>query len=350
MTGIGVALAVLLAAGGVAAQDSKRVSRECRREIVQTCGMTMDRSKMRECVMAKASTLSEGCRAELMERMKARMRDGEGESRTQGGTEMSYGREPLQNLDFFRAKADRTAPLLVFVHGGGWKQGDKRTAIGKDLVPHYQAQGYAVASVNYRLVPGATVEQQAADVAASIAYLRSNAVKLGIDPARIVMMGHSAGAHLVALVGTDPEYLRSVGLGMDAVRGVIPNDGAAYDVSAQMVDGNRMMQDTYKQAFGTNPVRQRSLSPTFQAGGANAPSFLLIHVQRADGVRQSKALADALRMAGTRVQLNGFPGDGMTGHMAINRQLGDPAYPATPVVDAWLKGVFGLGSKQIGIN
>jgi arylformamidase len=66
----------------------------------------------------------------------------------------------------------------------------------------------------------------------------------------------------------------------------------------------------------------------------------LIHVQRPDGVRQAEALAAALKRAGTPVQVNGFQGEGLKGHMEINRDLGDPAYPATSVVDAWLKQVF----------
>jgi arylformamidase len=339
---IGVGLAVVLAACGTQAREGERVSRECRREIVKLCGLSFSRDKMRECLSARFKDLSDDCRGEVFDRVRQRAGDkGRVTAPMPGATEHAYGSEPLQKLDFFPAKASSgKAPLLVFVHGGGWKRGDKGNATGKDLAPHYVAQGYAVASINYRLVPAATVEQQAADVAASVAWLRSNAAKLGIDPARIVLMGHSAGAHLVALVGTDPRYLRGAGLGFNAVRGVIPNDGAAYDVAQQMIDGNTMMQDTYMQAFGTDPARQRALSPTFQAEAPNAPTFLLIHIQRPDGVRQAAALADALKRAGTRVQVNGFPGEGLSGHMAINRQLGDPAYPATPVVDAWLKAVF----------
>jgi arylformamidase len=256
------------------------------------------------------------------------------------GAQYSYGNASLQNLDYF-TPASPNAPLLVFVHGGGWKRGDKDNATGREKATHYRKAGYAFASINYRLVPDATVEQQAADVASAIAYLRRNAAKLGFDPQRIVIMGHSAGAHLVALVGTDPQYLRAVGLDQSVLSGVVPIDGAAYDVAQQLVDGNRMMQDTYGEAFGDDPVRQRALSPTFQTASPNAPSFLILHVQREDGIRQSQALAAALRQNGTPVQINSFEGKGLMAHMEINRKLGDPAYPATPVVDNWLKSVFG---------
>ena len=230
---------------------------------------------------------------------------------------------------------------MIFVHGGGWKRGSKDVAGSRYAPAHYTGLGYNYASINYRLVPAATVEQQAADVAQSVRALLDRARELGIDRSKVVLTGHSAGAHLVALVGTDEQYLRGAGLSFRDIAGVMPNDGAAYDVAAQMKDGGPMMQDTYVQAFGTDPARQRALSPTLQAASPNAPSFLLIHVQRQDGVAQAKALEAALRRGGSAVERREFEGRGLQGHAEINRQLGNPAYAATPVVDAWLKGVFG---------
>jgi arylformamidase len=341
------AAAMAIMATACHAQRGERLSRECRQQLVQLCGT--DRSKMRECLMQKKDELSQSCASEIGERAKQRMggRDRSANPTLDkphlalGAAEHSYGSDALQKLDFYSAKASGPAPLVIFVHGGGWKRGDKRNATGDDKIKHYTGLGYHFASVNYRLVPDATVEQQGADVAAAIAHLLANASKLGIDKSRVVLMGHSAGAHLAALVGTDPQYLRSVGLSHNALSGVVPIDGAAYDVAQQMVDGNRIMQDTYAEAFGTDPARQKALSPTLQAAGPNAPSFLLLHVDRADGKRQSEALAAALHSAGTKVQLNAFEGKGMEGHRDINRKLGDPAYPATAAVDTWLKGVFG---------
>lgn len=257
-----------------------------------------------------------------------------------GATELAYGSAALQRLDYW-AGASRNAPLVMFVHGGGWKRGDKKMMRGSAKLAHWQAQGYAVASVNYRLVPDATVEQQAADVAAAVAYLKANAGRLGFDGGRIALVGHSAGAHLVALVGTDPQWLRGAGLTMNDISGVVPLDGAAYDVPAQMGENARLLGDTYKQAFGTDPVRQKALSPTFQAAAPNAPAFLILHVERRDGTAQSKGLGEALRKVGTPANVQGFAGRGLKGHMEINRKLGEPAYPATPVVDAFLKRVFG---------
>ncbi len=259
-----------------------------------------------------------------------------------GKQTLSYGSDALQNLDFYpAANGNKRAPLVVFVHGGGWKRGSKDNGTGQWKAPHYTAAGYAFVSINYRLVPDATVEQQGADVAASLRTLIDNADRLGFDPSRIVIMGHSAGAHLVALVGTDERYLRGAGLSFTSIDGVIPIDGAAYDVAQQMGDGPGMMKDTYAQAFGSDPARQRALSPTLHAAAPNAPRFLIIHVGREDGVAQSIKLEAALKQGGTLVERQQFDGRGLKGHIEINRSLGDPAYAATPVVDAWLKRVFG---------
>ncbi len=252
---------------------------------------------------------------------------------------LSYGEDRLQGLLYW-AGTDDDAPLVVFVHGGGWSRGDARMMEGSDKLEHWQSLGYAVASLNYRLVPDATVEQQAGDVASALAYLKRNADRLSFDDDRIALTGHSAGAHLVALVGTDPQYLRAVGLSFADLRGVLPLDGAAYDVPQQMEDGGRLMQGRYRDAFGTEPARQRALSPTLHAAAPNAPDFLILHVQRRDGRAQSEALGAALRAAGTPAVVHGFSGRGLRGHREINVRLGDPDYPATPVVDAWLVRIF----------
>lgn len=307
---------------------------------------------MRTILMLGAAALVLGSVAEaapgdrLRERLRERMAQRAGEDQRQrapaADQTIAYGTDPLQALDFWGAKGARgPAPLVLFVHGGGWKRGSKDNATGAFKPVHYPQAGYAFASINYRLVPTHTVEQQAADVASALKALIDRAAVLGIDRRRVVLMGHSAGAHLVALVGTDERYLRGAGLSFADVAGVIPIDGAAYDVPAQMKEGPRIMQQTYVQAFGSDPARQRALSPTLQAAAPNAPAFYIPHVAREDGTRQSQALAAALTAAGTRAEAAGFPGTGLQGHAEINRRLGDPGYAPTTAVDAWLERVFG---------
>ena len=260
-------------------------------------------------------------------------------ARDDGKQALSYGPDRLQAIDYWPGRS-ANAPLVVFVHGGGWSRGDKRMMDGSDKLEHWRASGYAVASVNYRLVPDATVEQEAEDVAAAVAYLKARAGALGFDPGRIALVGHSAGAHLVALVGTDPAYLRGAGLSFADIDGIVPLDGAAYNIPQQLEDGPRIMGRTYRQAFGGDVARQARLSPTAQAAAPNAADFLILHVQRPDGIRQSEALGAALLRAGTDVEVEGFPGTGLAGHAEINRRMGDPDYPATHVLDAFLARVF----------
>ena len=262
--------------------------------------------------------------------------------KTAGAVDLAYGADAAQHLDFWKATTAKSpATLVIFVHGGGWKRGDKDNATGAAKVEHFLGAGYAVASINYRLVPAHRVEDQARDVADATAYLLKEAGRLGVDPRRVVLMGHSAGAHLAALVGTDPRYFAEAGLKPDAVVGVVLLDGAAYDVSRQVADGNRFMHDTYVEAFGSDAARQRALSPTLHAALPNAPRFLILHIDRDDGTAQSEALGAALRAAGTPVEVKGVGGTGLMGHMAINRDLGKPDYAATPIVDAFLKNAFG---------
>lgn len=258
---------------------------------------------------------------------------------------IAYGSDPMQNLDFTPPpSAKGPVPLVVFVHGGAWTQGNKDNATGSWKAPHYTALGYAFASINYRLVPQVKVEDEADDVAAALARLIADADRLGIDRHRIILMGHSAGAHLVALIGTDERYLARVGLSQADLAGVLPIDGAAYDVPAQMAAAGQYMKGRYTQAFGEDPARQRALSPLTYAAAPNAARFLFINIHREDGLAQAKALAEALRRAGSQVQTETFDGNGLRGHVEINRRLGDPDYAATPVVDRWIKSVVGLQS------
>jgi acetyl esterase/lipase len=254
---------------------------------------------------------------------------------------LAYGDGPSQTLDLWRAQTTTPAPLVLFVHGGGWRYGNKSNGASRWLPTHLPQRGYAYASIDYRLVPAATVEQQAEDVARALRALLDRAASLGIDRTKVVLMGHSAGAHLVALVGTDERYLRSAELSFANVAGVVGIDGAAYEVPSQISDAGRRARRMYTDAFGSNPARQRALSPTDNAAAPNVHAFLLLHVQRPEGVRQARGLGAALQAAGTAVEYGSFPGQGLRGHMQINRELGNPDYAATPVLDAWLKRLFG---------
>jgi arylformamidase len=319
---------LLMAMASVAAEA--RLDRGCR----------MNRSAMRTCIRENVARFSEDCTAQLHEMV--RDRGGRKPAGTRSapahvsdGEVIAYGGDDLQKLRFHRStKPD--APLIIFVHGGGWKRGDMDNATGAYKVSHYLSRGFAFATINYRLVPQARVEEQAADIAAATAALRDRAQALGFDPDRIFLMGHSAGAHLAALVATDLSYFRQAGVNPAALRGAVLLDGAAYDVPEQLLTGNRFMQKTYVQAFGSDPERQQRLSPVYHAAAPNAPAFLILHVERKDAKQQSEKLAENLVASGSKAQVAAIPGKGLSGHMEINQQLGEPDYPATSIVDDWL--------------
>jgi acetyl esterase/lipase len=254
----------------------------------------------------------------------------------EGTTEIAYGADPLQRLDFIPAATSHRAPLFIFIHGGGWAFGDKRMA--GHMAVHARAQGYAFASLNYRLVPAATPQQQAEDVAAAIALLVRDADELAIDPGRIILSGHSAGAHLAALVGTDPRYLAAHRLPISILDGIVLFDGAGYDVPAQMARGGPLLRRMYARAFGSDPGFQARVSPTLQAAAPNAGRFLILHItcRPDDSGAQSRRLAEALRREGTPAEVVAVDNT----HAEIFRLFGQPGHLATERTDAFARDVF----------
>lgn len=251
-----------------------------------------------------------------------------------GTVEIAYGADARQKLDFTPAERPG-APLVLFIHGGGWSLGDMASA--GHMAVHFHALGYAFASVDYRLVPDVSPQQQAQDVAAALARLIGDAPRLGIDRARVLVIGHSAGAHLAALVGTDPAYLAAHRLPISTISGVVLLDGAGYDVAAQMAHAGPLLASLYRRAFGTDPAFQARVSPIVQAAAPNAGRFLIFHIAaRADSGAQSDRLGAVLRAAGTPAQVVSVDGS----HAEIFRRFGESGHPATLATDAFASALF----------
>ncbi len=211
-------------------------------------------------------------------------------------------------------------PVVLFIHGGGWRHGDK--AHVREQPEGFVSQGCLFATTNYRLDPPATPRDQGADVAAAVAWLHAHAGEHGGDGGTIFLIGHSAGAHLAALVATDERLLAPHGLGPADLAGVVLLDGAGYDVPRHMA-GARLprVRTLYREAFGDDPEFQRDASPiTHVAQGRRYPPFLIFHAgQRPDSREQAEALAERLRAAGGEVTTVHEPDKT---HMTINRELG----------------------------
>jgi acetyl esterase/lipase len=251
-----------------------------------------------------------------------------------GGVDIPHSPNPMHLIRFW--SAGPLAPLILFIHGGSWRSGTYLDSLGSQKVQHLVEKGYAFASVNYTLVPNVSVEEQVQEVANALAHLRQNAGELGFDPARVVLMGHSSGAHVAALLGTDTSYLQRAGVNVDVVHGVVALDGSNYNAFAEMSDSPGPVAESTVLGLGTDPQRLRAISPVYHAGGRNARAFLLLHVQRRGDVRQAVEFSAALAAAGTRAELRVFEGEGFEGHVAMLLRLGDVEYPATRVLDKWL--------------
>lgn len=251
--------------------------------------------------------------------------------------EFAYGAHPLQRYDLYRA-VDETAaaPLVVFCHGGGWRAGDKARATGFPKINHFLRAGWAFATTNYRLLPDTPVEDQARDVAAALAHIVAGAGAVGVDADRIVLMGHSAGAHLLALVATDRRYAEEAGLDRSRLRGAVLLDGAAYDVPLQM-RGRGLDRRLYVTAFRGGVERQRALSPALIDAAPEPRRFLLLNVQRPGARAQTEAMAEALRRHGADVTAQEVADRGLKGHLRINRHIGFADYPPTILVDEWMR-------------
>jgi acetyl esterase/lipase len=193
-------------------------------------------------------------------------------------------------------------------------------------------------SVNYRFVPRVNVEEMTGDIAKAIRWTRDHAKEYGGSPDTIFVAGHSAGAHLSALVCTDGSYLESEGVALSAIRRCIPVDTAVYDIPKQLKGVGPLRVALYTNAFGEDEAAQKQLSPiTHIAEDKGIPPFLILHVaDRPDATAQAKAFAKALQTAGVEAKL--VPGEGKT-HATINRELGLPDDEPTRAVFEFLQGL-----------
>jgi acetyl esterase/lipase len=232
-------------------------------------------------------------------------------------------------------------PLVVWVHGGGWRTGDKANAMDPK-VRLWNDAGWAVASVNYRLtdVRAPAADRVMApthneDVAAALAWLVAHGTQLGIDSDRIALVGHSAGAGITAAVAADPTYLAAHEVEPSALACAVPLDTEGFDIEA-VVAGGGPLAALYRSVFGTDPARWRELSPLTHVGDAPVPDLFLVRRGAADRRAQVDAFADAARRAGAEVTVIDLPG---FSHADVNRRIGDPTdTDLTPALQQFLTG------------
>ncbi|OJJ05269.1 hypothetical protein ASPVEDRAFT_86621 [Aspergillus versicolor CBS 583.65] len=207
------------------------------------------------------------------------------------------------------------APIIIFVHGGSLSSGTYLDSIGSAKVGYFIDKGYTFATVNYTLIPSVTVEEQVQDVANSISHLVGNETRLDIDSERLILMGHSSGAHVVTLLGTDSSYLERAGTSISIIQAVITLDGSNYNAAAELLDNPGPIVENMIYRFGTDLKRLTAMSPTYHAHAPNARAFLLLHAHRHGDIRQTVELSVALNAAGTDVRFHVFEGQGFEGQV-----------------------------------
>jgi acetyl esterase/lipase len=229
--------------------------------------------------------------------------------------DLSYGADPAQAMDVYSMPGGANRPIILMIHGGAWAAGDKvNRGVVEAKLAHWLPRGTVFVSANYRMLPAQDVSGQADDVARALAFVQQHARAWGGDPARVTLMGHSAGAHLVALLSADPA--RAQALGARRWNATIALDSAALDVASIM---QRRHLGLYDRAFGADPAAWRRLSPLQAMRPGAVPVLAVCSTQRRDNpcaqAQEYTARAKQLGIGGAVL-----PED--LDHAGINRELG----------------------------
>jgi acetyl esterase/lipase len=241
--------------------------------------------------------------------------------------DIAYGDDSNQRMDVYLPRQAANAPVIFMVHGGGWRRGDKAMkSVVQNKANRWVAKGFIFVSTNYRMLPNADPLIQAQNVATALAAAQGKAASWGGDPAKFILIGHSAGAHLVALLSASPAMAYQAGA--RPWLGTVALDSAALDV-VQIMEKRHMR--LYDPAFGTDPAFWRKVSP-FHLLTVGAPPLLAVcSSRRNDSCVQAQGFVDKATSLNARMRVLK---ENLT-HKEINEELGAPgAY--TDAVEAFM--------------
>jgi arylformamidase len=244
--------------------------------------------------------------------------------------DLAYGPHARQRYDLYLPAKPTGAPTIFFIHGGAWKHGDKSNLGSiRNKARRWTAAGAFVVSTNYRLVPEVNPVEQARDIGRALAAAQAQVAALGGNADDFVLMGHSAGAHLVALLASSPNLMRESGA--TPWRGSVLLDAGAIDVVQIMRLPHLPLFDA---AFGADPAVWEVASPMQRLSSKTAPILAVCSAERRISCAHNERFLDKAKSFGTRTQLLPMP----LNHMQINRELGeDNAY--TRDVEAFMRGI-----------
>ncbi len=191
--------------------------------------------------------------------------------------------EKKHKLNLFMPPGDKPAPVIVFIHGGAWKGGDRSTYAG--LGHRFAERGIGFAAISYRLSPAVKHPEHVKDCARAFAWVASNIEKHGGDPRRLFVMGHSAGGHLAALLALDPKYLAEVKIEPSTIKGVIPMSGP-YVIPPLPEDAPGILR-IFPEAFGSDKEVCVDASPITHVKNLKAPMLVLTEMDDNLKVRPS---------------------------------------------------------------
>jgi acetyl esterase/lipase len=225
-------------------------------------------------------------------------------------------------LDLYLPKGQKDFPVLFFVHGGEWRKGYKEEY--KMLGELFAGQGIGTVVINYRLSPQIQHPAQIQDVARAFAWTCQHIGEYGGKRDQIVVMGHSAGAHLVALLATDEQYLKDVGLSRRDVRGVINVSGVP--ILSPLIP-------MIRQAFGKTKACHDA-SPFYHVEG-KLPPFLLLYAEHDIPTlgRMNDEFDDALQKNNTEVNLQEI---GNRNHVTVLTEIVKESDPAREFIFQFL--------------
>jgi arylformamidase len=239
-----------------------------------------------------------------------------------------------QMLDVYAPESAKNLPVVFWIHGGGWVVGDKTSVQAKPKA--FVDKGYVFVSTNYRFLPNVDMETIVRDIAKSIHWVHDHIAEYGGDPKRLLVMGHSAGAQLAALICTDDRYLKAEGLSLAIIKGCVPVDGDTYDVPLMIKTsaarrkalGQPDPKFGHFEKFGSDPVKHRDFSAVNHvAREKSIPPFLLLYVgDHPDTSAQAQRLGSVLTEAGIAAKVFGAKD---TNHSKIDENLGLPEDPST---------------------
>jgi acetyl esterase/lipase len=206
--------------------------------------------------------------------------------------DLAYAPGDSHRLDVYRPHGEGARPIVIFLHGGGWTDGSKSQY--RFVAEALTSRGFIAVLPGYRLYPAVHFPEFIEDAAQAVAWTHAHADELGGDPARLFVMGHSAGAHIAAMLSYDERFLRAVGGDKSWLRGFIGLSGP-YDF-LPLTD--RILQDVFAPA-----ERYPQSQPVNFVDGGEPPALLM--QGRADDVvmpRNTERLAARVRERGGRVE------------------------------------------------